>query len=152
MTQLIPSVYAAIEIQKHGLGKQTSVGFSGPTYIAIRSGKHSTSTAYAHGLDLERLVDLEEFKEFSKKDGWLKPVLIMCVDGGPDENPRYQKVANNSYIQKFKVYQLINCVSIIIYIICINRLSMLPYTILLSTTWMRFLLRPTLLEGVPLTK
>ena len=92
--KLIPSVYAGIEIQKDGLGKPEAVTYSGPTYIAIRSGKHCSSSAYSHGLDYERLLELEEFdivtKDPSNKS--IKPILIMSVDGGPDENPRYQKV------------------------------------------------------------
>lgn len=90
--KLIPSVYDGIKIQKDGIWSQAAVGYSGPIYIAIRSVKHSSSTAYAHGLDFERVLQLPEFDELSKKhDGVVKPVLIFTVDGGPDENPRYQK-------------------------------------------------------------
>uniref|UniRef100_A0A0B7BG25 C2H2-type domain-containing protein n=1 Tax=Arion vulgaris TaxID=1028688 RepID=A0A0B7BG25_9EUPU len=92
--KLIPSVYAGIEIQKDGLGKPEAVTYSGPTYIAIRSGKHCSSSAYAHGLDYERLLELEEFDIITKDQSnkLVKPVLMLSVDGGPDENPRYQKV------------------------------------------------------------
>jgi hypothetical protein len=90
--KLIPSVYAAIEVQSDGLGKPNFVGYSGPTYIAVRSGKHSSSTALSHALDFNKLVDLKEFQDFSKNGSFVKPVVILSVDGGPDENPRYQKV------------------------------------------------------------
>jgi len=40
--KLIPSVYTGIQIQSNGLGNQEAVGYSGPTYIPIRSGKHSS--------------------------------------------------------------------------------------------------------------
>ena len=92
--KLIPSVYAGIAIKKDGLGNPESVGYSGPTYIAIRSGKHSSSTAYAHGFDFEKLLELPEFDSITKNeyDKSVKPVFIVTVDGGPDENPRYQKV------------------------------------------------------------
>ena len=92
--KLIPSVYAGIEIQKDGLGKPEAVTYAGPTYIAIRSGKHCSSSAYSHGLDYERLLELEEFDIVTKdpSNKMIKPILIMSVDGGPDENPRYQKV------------------------------------------------------------
>ena len=53
--KLIPSVYAGIQIQSNGLGNREAVGYSGPTYIAIRSGKHSSSTAFSHGLDFKKL-------------------------------------------------------------------------------------------------
>lgn len=89
--KLIPSVYAGIDIHKDGFGKVESVSYSGPTYIAIRSGKHSSSTAYTHALDFERLLKIPEFDSITKVGNAVKPVVILIVDGGPDENPRYQK-------------------------------------------------------------
>jgi len=91
--KLIPSVIAGIEIKKDLLGKPEAVSYSGPTYIAIRPGKHCSSTAYAHALDFERLLQRPEFDGITKTEsGDVKPVAIFTVDGGPDENPRYQKV------------------------------------------------------------
>lgn len=78
--KFIPSVYAALDIRK------SSVSYSGPTYIAIRSGKHSSSTAFTHALDIERLLQLPAFAPFCHK-----PIWIFFVDGGPDENPRFPK-------------------------------------------------------------
>lgn len=46
--KLIPSVYAGITVKPIGLGTPESVSYSGPTYVAIRSGKHSSSNAYTH--------------------------------------------------------------------------------------------------------
>lgn len=90
---LVPSVYAGIVIKKECMGQKEAVTHSGPTYIAIRSGKHSSSTASTHAKDFDRLVELDEFKPIIKQnDGNLKPVLMISVDGGPDENPRYKKV------------------------------------------------------------
>lgn len=84
--KLIPSVYAGLEIRD---GK---VSYSGPTYIAIRSGKHDSSTAFTHAVDLNRLIQLNVFSSFScNADGSVKPIWILLVDGGPDENPRYPK-------------------------------------------------------------
>lgn len=37
--KLIPSVYAAINIEPNGLGIKEAVGYTGPTYVAIRSGR-----------------------------------------------------------------------------------------------------------------
>ena len=92
--KLIPSVYAGIQIQPNGLRNPEAVGYSGPTYIAIRSGKHSSSTAFSHGLDFEKLLTLKEFDAITRSgiDQLVKPILVSTVDGGPDENPRYQKV------------------------------------------------------------
>lgn len=38
--KLIPSVYAGMAIEKNGLGDRKAVTHTGPTYVAIRSGKH----------------------------------------------------------------------------------------------------------------
>lgn len=86
--KLIPSVYAGIYIKSGGIGSPDSVTYSG-TYIAIRSGKHSSSTAATHSADLQRLMELDCFKDILKSGDTVKPVLIFTVDGRPDENPRY---------------------------------------------------------------
>jgi len=90
--KLIPSVYAGIEIGRNVPGDTSAVGYSGPTFVAIRSGKHCLSTAYSHAGDLENVVTLKEFEAFCKFENKLKPIFIVIVDAGPDENPRYQKV------------------------------------------------------------
>ena len=59
--KFIPSVYAAIAIPDGGLGDPEVIGYSGPTYIAIRSGKHDSSTAFSHASDFERLIGLKEY-------------------------------------------------------------------------------------------
>ena len=104
--KLIPSVYAGIIIQPDGDGRPESVSYSGPTYIAIRSGKHCSSTAETHAVDLQRLLELESFQSFVKtREGTVKPVMIITVDGGPDENPRYTHVIANA-IKHFKEFNL----------------------------------------------
>lgn len=87
--KLIPSVYAGIVIKEGGTGDIHDVLYSGPTYIAVRSGKHSSSTASTHATDLERLFELESFETIMKNSNGLpKPIWMISVDGGPDENPR----------------------------------------------------------------
>ena len=62
---------------------------SGPTYVGIRSAKHTTSSAYAHLKDMNRVHELSEFKEsLFMSDDISKLMMIVTVDGGPDENPR----------------------------------------------------------------
>jgi hypothetical protein len=75
----VPSVLAQCEITKDG------VSYNGVTYIGVRSSKHNNSTAFSHQEDLlrMRLLMPEVFEN--------KSVLIKSVDGGPDENPRFQK-------------------------------------------------------------
>jgi hypothetical protein len=101
--KLIPSVYAALDIGKD------AVGYSGPTYIAIRSGKHDKSTAYSHSADFLALTDVPEFREIIKvaetSGEDIKPVVILLVDGGPDENPRYPKTLRTA-IGHFKRHNL----------------------------------------------
>ena len=56
-----PSVYAACEIHSTSSKTAPEISYSGPTNIAIRSGKHDSSTAYSHGLDFDYALELEEF-------------------------------------------------------------------------------------------
>lgn len=72
------------------LGDPKAVTFSGPTYISIRSGKQSQSTAYSHAKDLDTIMDCDEFSEFCKTEtGGYKPIVMITSDGDPDENPRF---------------------------------------------------------------
>ena len=101
--KLIPSVYAGIIIKPDMMGRPEAVSYSGPTYISIRSGKHSSSTADTHAADLEHLFELEDFKKILlNTDKYAKPVFIVSVDGGPDENPRYEKVIKNAISHFFE--------------------------------------------------
>lgn len=63
--KLIPSVYAACVIEE-------SVSYKGPTYIAIRSGKHDSSTAVSHRADFDRILELEVKLYFSAKIIFIK--------------------------------------------------------------------------------
>lgn len=97
--KLTPSVYAGLEIVN---GKVT---YSGPTYIAIRSAKHDSSTAFSHAIDLDRLLGLNGFREFCKTNDQVKPIWMIFVDGGPDENPRFPKTLRFA-VQHFKKHNL----------------------------------------------
>ncbi|GBP40219.1 hypothetical protein EVAR_37620_1 [Eumeta japonica] len=57
------------------MGRAEAVTYSGPTYVAIRSGKHSSSTASTHAVDFEKVTTLDNFKDIMRvEDGRLKPV------------------------------------------------------------------------------
>lgn len=86
--KLIPSVTAGITIKPNCFGDPSAVTHSGPTYVAIRSGKHDSSTALTHGFDFETILNLPDFESITKFEGKLKPVAIIATDGGPDENCR----------------------------------------------------------------
>lgn len=87
--KLIPSIYAGIIIKPQGLGYPEAVTYSGNTYVAIRSGKHDSSTAASHSA---------EFKPLIKIDDYIKPVIIISANGGPDENPRQVNKFFNFYV------------------------------------------------------
>ena len=85
--KLIPSVYAGIVIKEDGEGKPDSVTHSGPTYVAIRSGKHS-SNVETHAIDIHKLSEVPAFQNFMRtRESFVKPVFIFTCDVGPDENP-----------------------------------------------------------------
>ncbi|CAF1498711.1 unnamed protein product [Adineta steineri] len=68
--KLIPSIYGALVF------KNQQLSYSGPTYIAVTSGKHDHSTAITHLSDLLKCLFFNEFKEYSR---------------GPHKNPRFPK-------------------------------------------------------------
>ncbi|CAF0981397.1 unnamed protein product [Didymodactylos carnosus] len=99
--QLIPSVYAACIINPDG-----ELGYAGPTYIAVRSAKHDRPDAQTHLKDFDTLVKLKEFEKACRDiHGNVKPIVIITVDGGPDDNPRFPKTLMAA-IAKFRRYNL----------------------------------------------
>ena len=79
-------------MHKDAFGKPIVFRYSGPTYIAIRSKKQLSSNALTHPLNFNNLFDLIEFRDITKNGAFVKPVIILSVDGGPDKNPHYQRV------------------------------------------------------------
>jgi len=78
--KLIPSVYAGIRIECDGLGNKEAVGYLSPTYIAISSGKHLSSTAVSHGLDFETLLDLKEVEDITIEVELIDPKSVLCYN------------------------------------------------------------------------
>ena len=71
------------------------VSYFGPTYIAIRSTKHPGSLTFHHVRDMNKVRSLSEFtNRFQDKSSKVKKVMIVTVDRGPDENPRYINTTN----------------------------------------------------------
>jgi hypothetical protein len=102
--KLIPSVSALCVIDANKFDK--AVSYSGPTYVAIRDGKRDSSSAASHNADFEALLKIKSFRDLMiSSDGLLKPVLIVGVDGGPDENPRYPKTLASA-CHRFQTYDL----------------------------------------------
>ena len=61
--KLIPSVAGDMKAVKSKHLTNDGVTYSGPTYIAIRSAKHSGSSAFHHLQDMNRARSLPEFTE-----------------------------------------------------------------------------------------
>ncbi|CAF1233278.1 unnamed protein product [Rotaria sordida] len=97
---VLAPVYASCVINE-----KKEVSYSGPTYVTIRSGKHDSSTAETNHHNFSLLFDSKEFEPVMKINGQCKPIVIICVDGGPDENPRYAKTLVGG-VNLFKKYQL----------------------------------------------
>ena len=102
--KLTPSVYSACEIHTTFSKVAPEICYSGPTCIAIRSGKHDSSTAYSPGRDFDHVLRLEEFQSIVKNEGEVKPVAMIFSDGGPDENPRFPKTLDVA-VQHFKKHK-----------------------------------------------
>ena len=98
--RLFPSVYAACEKSKYG-----SIGYNRPTCVAIRSEKHDKSSAASHIEDFWVLLSLDEFEEACLKDGVLKLVLLVSVDGAPHEAPK-STTTLEVWVGIFKDYDL----------------------------------------------
>ena len=80
--KLTPSVYAGCELRPTSAHGNPEITYSGPTYAAIRSLKHESSTAYTHGKDFDKVIDMKEFEDLVKVDGVVKPIAILMCDGG----------------------------------------------------------------------
>ena len=98
----MPSVYAACEIKPPSSRADSEITYPGPNYIAIRSGKHDSSTAYTHR-QFDHLLGLKEF--VVKHGNAVKPIGMFFCDGGPEENLRFPKTLD-VVIQNFKKYNL----------------------------------------------
>lgn len=64
--KLIPSVYAECIRKTNDIGRGEAVTYSVPKFVAVRSAKHSSSTALSHAVDFKRLDTLETFKEIMR--------------------------------------------------------------------------------------
>ena len=104
--KLIPTVCGACEIRSSSSKKEPEISYSGPTFITICSVKHDSSTAYTHGYDFQIVMEKPEFKDcFRDYADKVRPIGILFVDGGPDENPRFPKTID-VYTQHFKKHNL----------------------------------------------
>ena len=93
--KLIPLVIGDMKVVKSKYLINDTVSYSGQTYIAIRSAKHSGLSAFHHLRDMNRERSLPKFTEsFQNQHSREKKVMIITVVGGPDENPKYSSTIN----------------------------------------------------------
>ena len=98
---LTPSVICVCNIDS-----KNGVTYSGPTFVAVRSAKHNGSSAHSHFEDLVRFAEIEKNTFLMQgSETEFKPVVIKGVDGGPDENPRFEKNINMA-CKTFEDFQL----------------------------------------------
>ena len=93
--KLIPSVIGNMKVVKSKDLINDAVSYSYPACMAIRSTKHSGLSAFYHLRDMNRACSLPEFtKSFQNQHYREKKIMIVTVDGDPDENPRYSNTIN----------------------------------------------------------
>ena len=81
--KLIPCVYDSYFQKEDG-----TICLNGPTYIAIRSRKHNKNLAASHQKDLWALIETNNIQRSCMKDGKIKPLFFVSIDGGPDKAPK----------------------------------------------------------------
>ena len=93
--KLILSVISDMKLVKSKDLTNDAVTYPGVTYIGIRNAKHSASSAFAHFQDMMRVLSLPEFATSFQVDRHEeKKVMIVTVDGGPDETRDIKKTIN----------------------------------------------------------
>ena len=89
--KLISSVIGDMCIREKDFSRD-AVSYSGPLHCAIRSVKHSGSSACHHLQDMKRILSLDIFDDSYNSDtGESKLVMMVTADVVLDENPRYTK-------------------------------------------------------------
>ncbi|PKB95066.1 hypothetical protein RhiirA5_386249 [Rhizophagus irregularis] len=84
--KLIPSVYLLIN------PSDTNDTFrNGQLSIFVHPQYHVGTSSSTHMSDLNSLIQDSQFDGILKINGQIKPIWILLVDGGPDENPRHMK-------------------------------------------------------------
>jgi hypothetical protein len=78
---------------------------TGQLAINIRSQWPIGTSSLTHIQDLINLTINSKYDDILKANGQIRPIWILLVDGGPDENPRYLKNIK-SYCQFFKKLDL----------------------------------------------
>ena len=103
--KLVPSVIGDMQVKAKTFSLD-AVTYSEPTYIRNRSAKHLRSNTYNHFTDMKQIQEPPEFKgSFRNSKNEEKRVMIVIVDEGLDENPRYEKTISCA-VDYFNTYDL----------------------------------------------
>uniref|UniRef100_U9U9H8 C2H2-type domain-containing protein n=1 Tax=Rhizophagus irregularis (strain DAOM 181602 / DAOM 197198 / MUCL 43194) TaxID=747089 RepID=U9U9H8_RHIID len=98
--KLIPSVYLIINPNESNDELRT-----GKLAIFIRPQWSLGTSSLTHMQDLESLASNSQYDDALKTNGMIRPIWILLVDGGPDENPRHLKNIK-TYCQLFRKFDL----------------------------------------------
>ncbi|CAG8848948.1 26266_t:CDS:2, partial [Gigaspora margarita] len=98
--KLIPSVYLMIKPNEENDDLRT-----GQVAIFVRPQWSIGTSSITHAEDLISLVSDNQYSEALKINNEIKPIWVLLVDGGPDENPRHFKNIE-SYCKLFKKFDL----------------------------------------------
>jgi hypothetical protein len=98
--KLIPSVYLMIKPNDSNNELRT-----GQLAIFVRPQWSLGTSSVTHMQDLNSLTIDPKYDDVLKNNGDIRPIWILLVDGGPDENPRYLKNIK-AYCHLFKKFDL----------------------------------------------
>ena len=98
--KLIPSVYLMIKPNEKNDDLRT-----GQLAIFVRRQWSFGTSSLTHMEDLECLTQDSQYDDVLKFNGEIRPIWVLLVDGGPDENPRHLKNIK-VYCQLFKKFNL----------------------------------------------
>ena len=97
--KLIPSVYLVIDPVDSNDALR-----SGQLAIFVRPEYFVGTTSSTHMSDLQSIVANQHFVRALTKNGQVRPIWVLLVDGGPDENPRHMK----NIIEYCKLFRSLN--------------------------------------------
>jgi hypothetical protein len=78
---------------------------TGKLAIFVRPQWSLGTSSLTHMQDLESLASNSQYDDVLKTNGTIRPIWILLVDGGPDENPKHLKNIK-SYCQLFRKFDL----------------------------------------------
>ena len=84
--KLIPSVY--LMIKPNESNDELRIG---KLAIFVRRQWSLGTSSLTHMQDLESLTSDPQYDDALKINGEIRPIWVLLVDGGPDENPRHLK-------------------------------------------------------------